>query len=177
MNIHDITKISFMSTFIVICAWINIKLPFVSFTMQTLGVFVALETLGGTRGLYSIIIYISLGVIGMPVFSNYQGGVGVLFGMTGGYILGFVFQSIIYIVATKFFGISKKVRILAMVLGLLSCYLFGTIWFVYLYSRNVSEIGILSALMMCVIPFVIPDFVKMYFAFIISNRLNKFFDN
>ena len=77
---------------IAVCAWITVPGP-VPFTMQTFGVFLALRLLGGKRGSISVALYILLGAAGLPVFSGFKAGIGVLIGPTGGYILGFIFKN------------------------------------------------------------------------------------
>ena len=76
--------------------------------------------------------------------------------------------------AEKLFGTKLLVRIISMVCGLLICYAFGTAWFIVVYSRTNSAIGIGTALAWCVIPFIIPDLVKMALALLITSRVRKF---
>lgn len=173
MSTKNLTMISMSVALITICSWISIKLPLISFTMQTFAVFISLEMLGGKNALYTILIYITLGILGFPVFSNFTSGTAVIFGLTGGYILGFIFQAIIYIIFTKILGYGNVIRIIAMLLGLFVCYIFGTLWFVNIYSQNIGYISIISAMYKCVLPFIIPDLCKMYLALIISKRIKK----
>lgn len=168
----DMVYISIFSVLIVICAWVSIPMT-VPFTMQTFGVFCALGVLGGMKGTISVAVYILLGVVGIPVFSNFKGGVGALFGATGGYILGFILMCLIYWVITKVLGDKTWVKVVSMTLGLIVCYAFGTAWFMYLYAKTHSPIGIMSTLGLCVFPFVIPDFIKMGLAIYLSNILKK----
>ncbi len=74
-------------------------------TLQTIFVFMAGLVLGPKKGMISIIIYFTLGVIGLPIFSGFQGGLGIVFGGSGGFLIGFIF-------ATIFIGISKNVKII-----------------------------------------------------------------
>ena len=64
-------------------------------------------------------------------------------------------------------------KILALLIGLAVCYSFGTVWFVWLYGKNVAEITMGAALGMCVFPFLIPDAVKLAVAVVISARVRK----
>ena len=75
--------------------WIAIPLPYVSVTLQTLFTIISGAVLGPYFGALSMIVYILLGVIGLPVFSRGQSGLGVLFGPTGGYLIGFVLSAIV----------------------------------------------------------------------------------
>jgi len=168
MNLKSMTYISLMSVIIAVCAWLTIPAA-VPFTMQTFGVFFALLFMGGKRGSASIAIYLLLGALGLPVFSGFSGGIGHLFGVTGGYMLGFLLTGIVYMLFEKLFGNSLKISVLSLILGLFLCYIFGTVWF-SIYKGNMS---ILNAFGICVIPFIIPDLLKLALAVIIYKRLKK----
>ncbi len=156
-----------MSVIIAICAWLTVPAA-VPFTMQTFGVFFALLFLGGKRGTASIALYIILGAVGLPVFSGFSGGTGYILGATGGYILGFLITGIIYIIFEKI-GKSTKMAVFSLILGLLACYAFGTLWF-SIYKEDMSFIPALSV---CVVPFIIPDLLKLALAVIISQKIKK----
>ena len=91
----DLVYIALGAVLISICSWISIPTT-VPFTMQTFAVFFVLSALGGKRGTVAIIVYILLGAVGIPVFSNFTSGIGILLGNTGGYIVGFVFMGLVY---------------------------------------------------------------------------------
>ncbi|MBR3972546.1 MAG: biotin transporter BioY [Oscillospiraceae bacterium] len=145
-----------------ICAWLAIPVGDIAFTMQTFGVFLALGLLGGKWGTVSILIYLLLGAVGMPVFSGFQGGFGVLLGVTGGYLWGFLVSGLVY------WGLERFGKLLAMIAGLLACYACGSAWFLY-WSGG----GLIFVLLRCVIPYIIPDAVKLGLAYSLSRRLSK----
>ena len=89
---YDLAYIAIFAVLIAICSWISIPAA-VPFTLQTFGVFIAVGVLGGKRGSLSVLVFILLGAIGIPVFANFSGGIGVLAGPTGGYIIGFLFSA------------------------------------------------------------------------------------
>lgn len=171
-KVLDMVLVSVFAVLIALCSWITIPMA-VPFTMQTFGVFCALGVLGGKRGTLSVIIYILLGAVGLPVFSGFKGGVSALFGVTGGYIAGFVFTALSYWLITKIFGAKKIVEIIAMAIGLILCYAFGTVWFVLVYSKTNGAIGVLQALSMCVFPFIIPDAAKIALAVFVSSAVRE----
>ena len=109
--------------------------------------------------------------MGAPVFSGFNAGVGVLLGNTGGYILGFVFIGLIYMLATKIFGEKLAVEIAALVLGLIVCYAFGTAWFMFNYLRKTGSVGLVTVLSWCVFPYILPDLVKLALAVLLSKRI------
>ena len=173
------TKIAFPALFsviIVLCSWLSIPAA-VPFTMQTFAVFFTLLMLGGASGTVSVLVYILLGAVGLPVFHGFTGGIGVLFGATGGYILGFLLTGIIYWLATKLFGNGLLVRTAALVVGLLACYAVGTAWFMLVYTKSTGTIGLAGALGMCVVPFIVPDIIKLVLAVLLSSRLIKPLNN
>lgn len=173
LKTSDLVYIALTAAIIAICSWISIPSA-VPFTLQTFAVFIALLLLGGKRGTLAILAYILLGVIGIPVFAGFTGGIGILLGSTGGYIIGFLLTGLIYWVMTKFFGEKIWVKITAMLLGTLVCYTFGTAWFMVIYAKTSGKIGLATALTWCVVPFILPDLIKMALAFIISKRLKPY---
>ena len=173
-SIRSLCQIALFAAIIAVCSQIQIPLT-VPFTMQTFAVFSALAILGGKNGTISILIYIALGAIGVPVFAGFSGGIGVLFGTTGGYILGFLFSGLLYWLITHFLGTKLPVMIAAMALGLIVCYTFGTVWFIQVYTSKVESIGLMAALGWCVFPFILPDCVKIALAILIAKRLPKRF--
>ena len=168
----DMVYIAMFTVLIAICSWISIPTT-VPFTLQTFGVFVTVGVLGGKRGSLSVLIYLLLGAIGIPVFAGFTGGMGIVLGSTGGYIIGFLLSALLMWGMEKLLGKKTWVLALSMVLGLLICYIFGTIWFMLVYTRETGAIGLWTALGWCVFPFVIPDLVKIVLALLICTRLAK----
>lgn len=172
---HSATNLVYMAlgaVLIALCSWITIPAA-VPFTMQTFAVFFILSTLGGKQGTVTILVYIALGAVGIPVFSQFGAGPGVLLGNTGGYILGFLAMGLTYWGITALLGETRKTRFLGLLLGLAVLYAFGTAWFLLLYTRTQESIGILPVLGWCVFPFVIPDLVKLVLALALERRLGK----
>ena len=168
----EITDVALSAVFITVCAWIAIP-TVVPFTLQTFGIFLALGLFGGKRGTMAVLVYLLIGAVGAPVFAGFQGGLGALTGVTGGYLLGFLMIGLIYWLITHFAGEKMMASGLAMLAGLLVCYAFGTIWFMAVYAKNTGTIGIWSVLLKCVIPFLIPDLVKLGLALALSIRLRR----
>lgn len=157
------TRCALFAALMAICAWISIPAGDVAFTLQTFAVFLTLELLGGKWGSVSILIYLCLGAVGLPVFSGFQGGFGHLLGATGGYLWGFLFTGLCW------WAVEKWSKPLAMVLGLLACYLCGSLWFL-----NYAGGGLWLIFLRCVAPYLIPDILKLLLARILSRRLRPF---
>lgn len=113
-------------------------------------------------------IYIFIGIIGIPIFSFFSGGVGTVLGLTGGYILGYI--PCIYLTSLIININNKKIVLypIAMVIGTICCYLVGTLG--YMYQSDTTFIASLSV---CVLPFVIFDVIKIIIATIIGYFLNN----
>lgn len=169
---HDIVYIGIFAVLIAICSWISIP-TMVPFTLQTFGVFLAVGVLGGRRGSLAVLVFVLLGVIGIPVFSGFTGGIGILLNNTGGYIIGFIFSALLMWGMEKILGRKTWALALSMVLGLAVCYAFGTVWFMVVYARNAGAVGVATVLSWCVLPFVIPDLIKIIFALGLSKRLAR----
>lgn len=169
-SIYDLVYISMFTVIIAICSWISIPSA-VPFTLQTLGVFLAVGILGGKRGTMTVLVYILLGAVGLPVFSGFSGGIGILIGITGGYIIGFLASALIMWGMECVFGKGKKIQVISMFLGLLACYVVGTLWFMVVYTYQIGKVGILAVLGWCVVPFLIPDIIKIMLAIMLIRRL------
>ena len=169
----DLTLCGVFAAVLAICSWIQIPGP-VPFTLQTFGVFAALGLLGGRRGTIAICVYLLLGAVGVPVFAGFKGGIGALFGATGGYLLGFLLSGLCILLSEKLFGDALRVFIPAMIVGLLLCYAFGTAWFVIVYTKANGAITIGKALALCVIPFLPFDAIKLALAVIVRQALRKY---
>ena len=169
---RDMVYSAMFVVLIAICSWISIPAA-VPFTLQIFGIFVTVGVLGGKRGTMVVTAYLLLGMFGIPVFAGGTGGIGCILGSTGGYIIGFLFLVLTMWGMERIFGKKTWVLAVSMVLGLLVCYAFGTLWFMMVYTGSTGSIGLWAALGMCVFPYVIPDMVKMGLALMISSKINK----
>ena len=173
MKTLDMVYIALFACLMAICSWISIPGE-VPFTLQTMGVFLAIGLLGGKRGTLAVLVYILMGVIGLPVFSGFSGGIGKLVGVTGGYIVGFLASALVMWAMEALLGKKKWSLALSMVIGLLVCYAFGTAWFMVLYTSSKGAITLGAVLGMCVIPYIIPDVIKIAVALLLTNILKRF---
>lgn len=173
MQTIDLVYMALGAVIITVCSWISIPTA-IPFTMQTFAVFAVLGLLGGKRGTISILVYILLGAVGVPVFAGFSGGFGILLGPTGGYIIAFLLMALLYWLLEKLCGKKLSVRIAAMAAGLLLCYAFGTAWFLFVYAGRSEAMTLGAALTACVVPFIIPDIVKIALAVFLSERVRKY---
>ncbi|WP_342504685.1 biotin transporter BioY [Sporosarcina sp. FSL K6-2383] len=111
-----------------VLAQVTIPLPLVPITGQTLAIGLAATILGARYGTLSIVIYLCMGAIGLPVFAQMTGGLGILFGPTGGYLVGFIPTAFIigyYLEKTSF---TIKNAMIANIIGMFVALAFGTVW-------------------------------------------------
>ncbi len=169
--IYNISLTALFMAVIAVCSWISVSFSAVPFTLQTLGVFTAVAVLGLRRGATAVGFYILLGLIGLPVFHSFQGGLGVLMGSTGGFIIGLFVSSIIIGVMNYKKCKSLKLMLISMCIGQVAVYICGTLWFAFFYGNSAS-FG--AVLLITVVPFIIPDILKIFLAAVISLRVSKY---
>ncbi|MBP5444830.1 MAG: biotin transporter BioY [Acholeplasmatales bacterium] len=160
MKVKDLVYIAIFTSIICVMSLISIPTT-VPFTLQTMAIFLCMFMLKPVDSLISVLIYITIGIIGIPVFSNFKSGIGVIAGPTGGYILGFILMTLVPFII--------KNKIASAIIGLIICYTFGSIWFLFFNQSNITSIW--KVLTICVLPFIIPDGVKLALAYILSLRL------
>ena len=161
VKLRNLVRCGCCAALMAVCAWLAVPVGDSSFTMQTFGLFLTLLLLGGGKGTAACIVYLLLGAVGLPVFSGFQGGPGVLLGPTGGYLWGFLVLCLCYWALKKPLG-----ELVAMILGLLLCYVCGTVWFYVAYGGNFWAV-----LLKCVVPYLLPDAIKLLLALTIRKRI------
>jgi len=170
-NVLKISVVGLSVALLTVCAWISIPVGAVPITLQMFAVFAIAGLLDLKMGVLSMTSYLLLGAVGVPVFANFKSGVAVLQGATGGYIIGMLI-SIIIVNLFKYIKIKPFVcLIVGMITGLILCYIFGTIWFYFIFAKTGSSKTIAEILSICVFPFVIPDIIKIVLAAVLVDRL------
>lgn len=149
-----------------ICAQITIPIGAVPVSLSLLPVLLCALLLNPSRAVTAMLVYMLLGLAGAPVFSGFSGGPAKLFGVTGGYILGYIPCVLVIGLLLKKSRDSWILQILSMVLGVLVCYAFGTVWFMVL-----RHTGLVESLSLCVFPFLPFDAVKIYLAWLLARYL------
>lgn len=165
MKINDLTKIALSVVLIAIGSWMSISIGNVPITLQIFSITLFAFLLKPKHILVSVISWIIMGVIGIPVFANFQRGPAVVIGPTGGFILGFI----IFAFLVSFFYQKKPIfgLIAAFVFLFLVVYLSGLLWIM-----NVLNLSLQKALIISVYPFVIFDIIKIVFAYIIAKVIS-----
>lgn len=174
MKVRDLAFCAMFTALMAICGWICIPLPDIALTFQTFCLFLTLLLLGGKRGLLVVCAYLLLGAVGVPVFSGFRGGIGVLAGPTGGYLLGFALGAGLYWAVTASLGKTAGVQISALLVCLLCSYAAGTLWFsrFYLADGGSGSFAVIAA--KCVLPYLLPDMLKLFLALVLAKKLKSF---
>ena len=172
MKAKNMALCGLFTAVLAVCAWISVPFGDSVITLQTFGIFLTLGLLGGKLGSITVLVYLLLGAVGAPVFSAFRGGPGALLGTTGGYLFGFMLTSLLYWGITAWRD-TPWLRLCAMIFGLLLCYGCGSWWYMthYLSSGSVT-LGLV--LLKCVLPYLLPDAVKLFLAWILTGKLKRF---
>lgn len=166
----ELTLTALMAAIICVLGPLSVPLPFspVPISLTMIGIYLAVYAVGMWKGTVAFIVYLLLGVVGLPVFSGFTGGPAKLAGPTGGYLIGFIFTALI---SGYFIDRWWKNRILSgvgMILGIAVAYLFGTVWLAYGAGMTFAQ-----ALAAGVIPYVGFDLVKIVVLVIVGPELKK----
>lgn len=169
MKTRNMVLIGLFAAIICICAPFSIPIGAVPLSLATFAIYLAAVVLGAKNGTVAVIIYILIGIIGLPVFSGFQGGLGKVFGVTGGYIIGYIPCTFISGAIIERYADKKMAYVVALVLGTLVLYAFGTIWFM-VQSGN----SLIYSLSVCVIPFLLGDVFKIAASTIVGYKLRAY---
>jgi Uncharacterized conserved protein len=151
----------------ILCIFAPIAFPIafspVPITLGTFAIYICCAVLGAKKGALSVVIYIALGAIGLPVFSGFHGGFEKITGPTGGFIIGFLFCGFLTGLVADLFENKIYCYAIGMILGTILCYSFGTVWLMYQ-----NHLNLLPALGAAVLPFLPGDAAKIVFATLIA---------
>ncbi len=178
-SIQDMCVTALMAAVLCVVAPWSIPIGPISITLGSFIVYLTAILIGKWRGTLSVLLYLLLGAIGLPVFSGAAGGVAKLVGPTGGYLIGYLFTAVIVGIAADLLAKKQQNVVLSLVLLFLSLivgtavlYAFGTAWYMIQSGNNLA-----TAMGYCVLPFIPLDLIKMVVAtaagFPLRRRLQK----
>lgn len=162
----SITMCALFTALTAVCSQIQISLPQIPINLALFAVFMAGAILGAGYGAMSMITFVLLGAVGVPVFAGAKGGLAAVTGATGGYIIGYIVCAFLTGFIIKYTSDKVYMMIIAMVIGLAACYTLGTIWFIIISGNSLKV-----SLTYCVYPFLLGDAIKITLASLISNRV------
>lgn len=169
LKTNDIVLCALFAALTSILSQISIPLPFTSvpLTMQIFAVALAGMVLGSKKGFISIVIYLLIGAIGLPVFAQFSGGLGIILGPTGGFLIGCPFMALVIGYTTE--RTKSMIYIfISMVFGLFIVYTTGTVIF-----SIITKSTLYQSLIACVLPFVIVDLIKLVLASAVGKEVSK----
>lgn len=170
MKIGKLTITGVMAAVIGIVGPWSVPIPAspVPISLTSLAVELAVWILGWKYGTLSYLIYLLLGIAGLPVFSGFTGGAARIAGPTGGYLLGFLWMALISGWLIEKYRGSFWMSMLGMAVGTAVMYLFGTVWLAYMTGRSLGE-----AWMVGVVPFLLGDIGKMAMVWMLAPKLKR----
>lgn len=169
MSNRQVARCGVCIALLAVSAWITVPLGPVPFTMQTFVLALLPQVMRTRDALFTVVVYLLLGAVGVPVFSGFQAGLGVLLGPTGGYLMGFaagmpVAGAIMRasVLPRRACGVAAGVALLAV------SYVLGTLQLMNVYALDAP-----AALAVAVVPFVVPDVVKVAASVGVAERVNR----
>ena len=166
----ELTLTALMTAIICVLGPLSVPLPFspVPISLTMIGIYLAVYAVGMWRGTVAFIVYLLLGLVGLPVFSGFTGGPGKLLGPTGGYLIGFIFTALISGFFIGRFWRKYLLSAVGMILGIAVAYVFGTVWLAYSAGMTFSQ-----ALAAGVIPYVGFDLIKIVVLMLVGPEVRK----
>lgn len=171
MSTKEMVAVAVMAALLCVAGPLSIAVGPIPLSLATFAVYLAGAVLGAKRGMLAVAIYLLIGLVGVPVFSAFSGGLQKLIGVTGGYLVGYLPCALITGLAVR--GNGAEVRPawrlpLFMVLGTAVLYAVGTAWFMIQTGNNLG-----SALALCVVPFLVGDGIKIVAATLLALPVRK----
>lgn len=167
-DILSITIISILTSILCVIAPISINIGYIPISLSLFMIYIIGALTKNIIGFISVLIYIFIGVLGLLVFANYSGGIGVLFGHSGGFIIGYLPCVLLISIITSFNKSNIYFYIFSMIIGTLICYIFGAIHFMIYNNIKLNE-----SIAITIIPFIIIDIIKIFFATVVGYIMNN----
>lgn len=168
MKLQKIALTGILAAIICLVSPFSLPLGAIPISLATFAVYIAACTVDVKISVSSVMIYILLGAAGLPVFSHFSGGFYIISGVTGGYIIGYIPCVLITGLLIRKSGNKKYMYPISMIIGTVACYITGTVWYIIQTKSN-----IITALLVCVLPFLIGDAIKISAASVVGITLRK----
>ena len=169
MSNRQVARCGVCIALLAVSAWITVPLGPVPFTMQTFVLSLLPKVMLTRDALFTVVVYLLLGAVGVPVFSGFQAGLGVLLGPTGGYLMGFAAGMPVAGTIMRANVLPRRARGVAAGIALLAVsYVLGTLQLMNVYALDAP-----AALAVAVVPFVVPDVVKVAASVGVAERVNR----
>ena len=168
MPVRDMVVTALFAAVLCAVAPFSVLIGPIPLSFATLVIYIAAGSLNWKYGAISVVLYVALGAIGLPVFSNFEGGFHKIAGMTGGFIVGYIPLALLTGLFVDIFKGKRLFFVFGMVIGTVLLYSCGVAWFMLQ-----SGASLVTALMACVTPFLIGDSIKIIVACIVAPQLRS----
>ena len=165
----QIALVALMTAITCVMGPFSIPIPIspVPISLTNLAIYFITCIIGWKLGTLSYLLYLCIGIVGLPVFSSFSSGFGKLLGPTGGYLIGFIFLAVISGICFEKTN-NRIFQIIGLILGTAVCYLFGTVWLCYQAGLTFYQ-GLWAG----VIPYIPGDLVKIVLAVLFAPVIRK----
>lgn len=167
-HMQNLTTVALMTAVMCILSPISFAVGPVPISLGTFVLYLCVYMFGAWKSTASVCVYLIMGFAGVPVFVGYTAGVGKLLGPTGGYLVGYIFVTLIGGLMLDKIKRNLWLGILWLVVSTVVLYAFGTVWYLFLMGGSVKH-----ALMICVVPFIPLDCVKIAAAVFVGDAARK----
>ncbi len=165
---YQMATTALMTAVMCILSPMSIPIGAVPISLANLVICFSVWLLGAKFGTLSVAVYLALGAVGLPVFSNYGAGLAKLAGPTGGYLIGYLAMALIGgLVIDKCKG-QPVISGIGLVVGIAVSYIFGTAWFMYQTHNTLA-----ASMAMCVYPFIVFDLIKVVISCVVGTILRQ----
>ena len=168
LNIKNLSLIALMSALLCLIAPISIPVGPIPITLSLFIIYIISYILDTKQAVLSVLIYLLIGAIGIPVFAGYKSGLAVILGPTGGYLVSYLIIVFISSYFNKKYYKNKIIQLFTMFIALILCYICGTLWFSVFKKMSFTE-----SLIICVFPFIITDVIKIVAAFVLGTEIRR----
>ncbi|MDY2903298.1 MAG: biotin transporter BioY [Bacilli bacterium] len=166
INLKKYVLIAVLAALISVISPLSIKVLTIPYSLSIFIIALVSLAFPPIYSIVAVLIYIALGMLGVPVFAGFNGGIGVIAGITGGYIIGYLPFTLLLSYANYYFKDKIWLQIIMIICGLICCYATGLMWFIMQTDNTFSY-----AFMATVAPYVLPDLIKIGIAFAIAYQL------
>ncbi len=170
---EDVCLVGIFAAIITISAYIQLPLLSLSMTLQVFAVYLTLFVLGEKKGILTVLVYILMGLAGIPVFSGFSGGIGVILGKSGGFIIGFLPALFVCSRLMRIFGTGIGGRFISALLSMIPCYVLGSVWFCFVFMGEFTLSSYGASLLVSVLPYIIPDALKILASVYVGRKLER----
>lgn len=170
LNVRDMIYSALFATITAVLGYVVIPLPFspIPITGQSLAVMLAGCVLTPLQAALSMITFLLMGAIGIPVFSGGRAGIGIIVGKSGGYLIGFLVGAIIISLLVRKNKSLVNMLIASVIGGIVVVHILGSAWL-----GSVTAMGMKKAFLLGSAPFIVGDLLKAVVAALIGTKLNK----